>query len=246
MKINYTDESMSSSVNKPLKKCAIALSNVIYRYPKSIEPILHIENWQVGYGEHVFIHGRSGSGKSTLLNLLAGILTADEGDIHLLEQSLSALNSRQRDAFRAKNIGMVFQQFNLVPYLSVLENIQLAAHFARTTNEVAKQRCHGLFAGLSLDPALMNRRADSLSVGQQQRVAIARALINHPSLLIVDEPTSALDSEAKSGFMTMLMQLANKNQTTLIFVSHDETLLPFFSQNISMSDLNLAGAGYVD
>ncbi|HDY85192.1 hypothetical protein LCGC14_0471040 [marine sediment metagenome] len=237
---------MSSSVNKPLNKSAVALSHVVYRYPKSKAPILHIENWQVGSGEHVFVHGRSGSGKSTLLNLLAGILTANEGNIHLFGQSLLALNARQRDAFRANNIGMVFQQFNLVPYLSVLENIQLAAHFAGTTNEVVRQRCHSLLAGLSLEPQLMNRRADTLSVGQQQRVAIARALINNPRLLIIDEPTSALDSEAKSGFMTMLMQLANENETTLIFVSHDETLLPFFSHKISMSELNLAGVSYVD
>lgn len=239
-------ERMLKSEEKSIENSAIALSHVVYRYPKSKTPILHIEKWQVGYGEHVFIHGRSGSGKSTLLNLLAGILIANEGNIHLFGQSLSTLSTRQRDRFRSQNIGMVFQQFNLVPYLSVLENIQLAAHFSGTTNEVVKQRNQALFTGLSIEPQLMNRRADSLSIGQQQRVAIARALINHPRLLIVDEPTSALDSEAKSGFMTMLMKLANENETTLVFVSHDESLQPFFSHKISMSDLNLAGASNVD
>lgn len=237
---------MSQSVVKPSEMSAISLNHVIYRYPESTTPILHIRHWEVGYGEHVFIHGRSGSGKSTLLNVLAGVLTPSEGDIQILGQSLNALRARQRDAFRAKNIGMVFQQFNLVPYLSVLENIQLASYFAETTEEYVKQRYESLFSGLRLEPALLNQRADRLSVGQQQRVAIARALINNPRLLIVDEPTSALDSEAKSGFMTMLMQLVNENQTTLIFVSHDETLIPFLSKKISMSDLNLAGVNYAD
>lgn len=221
---------------------AIELRNVKYCYPKSIDPILHIENWQVEYGEHVFIHGLSGSGKSTLLNLLAGILVANSGDVQVLGESLSGLRPAKRDAFRAKNIGFVFQQFNLIAYLSVIENIQLAVHFSGDGNDIDRGHCQELFSGLNLDLALMDRRADKLSVGQQQRVAIARALINRPKVLIVDEPTSALDSEAKQGFMEMLVRLAKESQTTLVFVSHDETLVPFFSQKVSMSDLNSAGA----
>jgi putative ABC transport system ATP-binding protein len=224
---------------------AIIMSEVVYRYQKSTSAVLNINNWQVKRGEQVFIHGRSGTGKSTLLNLLAGILTIKEGSITILGQSLSELSARQRDSFRSRHIGMVFQQFNLVPYLSVLENIQLAAYFSGTDDELVQQRCQVLFEGLSLELNLINRRADTLSIGQQQRVAIARALINQPKLLIVDEPTSALDNEAKSGFMSMLMSLVNKNRTTLIFVSHDETLMPFFSQQISMADLNVSGVKHV-
>jgi putative ABC transport system ATP-binding protein len=227
---------------QPLGTKAITLRNVIYRYPKSNTPILQIENWQVEQGEHVFIHGLSGSGKSTLLNLLTGILMADSGDVQVLEQSLADLRPVKRDAFRAKNIGVVFQQFNLVPYLSVIDNIQLAVHFSGHGHAVDQQHCQELFSSLNLDLALLDRRADRLSVGQQQRVAIARALINRPKLLIVDEPTSALDNKAKQGFMTMLVRLAAENQTTLIFVSHDETLMPFFSQQVGMTDLNSAGA----
>lgn len=224
---------------------AIRLNEIVYHYPKSTKPVLHIDDWQVSTGEHVFIHGRSGTGKSTLLNLLAGILTSDTGEIEILGQSLSSLSSRQRDAFRAKHIGIVFQQFNLVSYLTVLENIQLAAYFADTSNQELEQRCKEMFKGLKLDLELMNRRADRLSVGQQQRVAIARALINQPRLLIVDEPTSALDSDAKSGFMSMLMSLLRQTETTLIFVSHDEDLRSFFSQHISMAELNRASANSV-
>ena len=224
---------------------AIIMNEVVYRYPKSSSAVVNVQNWQVKRGEQVFIHGRSGSGKSTLLNLLAGILTTKDGSINILGQDLNQLSPRQRDRFRAQHIGMVFQQFNLVPYLSVLENIQLAAYFAGTDDELVRQRCQALFEGLNLELNLINRRADMLSIGQQQRVAIARALINHPKLLIVDEPTSALDNEAKSGFMTMLMSLVKKDQTTLIFVSHDETLSPFFSQQISVMDINDRGAKHV-
>lgn len=224
---------------------AIIMSGVVYRYQKSTSAVLNINNWHVKRGEQVFIHGRSGTGKSTLLNLLAGILTIKEGSITILGQSLSELSARQRDSFRFQHIGMVFQQFNLVPYLSVLENIQLAAYFSGTDDELVQQRCQALFEGLSLELNLINRRANTLSIGQQQRVAIARALINQPKLLIVDEPTSALDNEAKSGFISMLMSLVNKNRTTLIFVSHDETLMPFFSQQISMADLNVSGVKHV-
>ncbi|MCL4161601.1 UNVERIFIED_CONTAM: hypothetical protein GTU68_063639 [Idotea baltica] len=205
-------------------------------------PVLQIDDWQVDHGEHVFIHGLSGSGKSTLLNLLAGILVADSGDVKVLGQSLSMMRAIKRDQFRAKSIGVVFQQFNLIPYLSVIDNIQLAVHFSGKANVIDQQHCQELFSGLNLDLALMDRPAEWLSVGQQQRVAIARALINRPKLLIVDEPTSALDNEAKQGFMTMLVRLAKNNQTTLIFVSHDQTLLPFFTRKVSMSDLNGAGA----
>ena len=224
---------------------AIIMSKVIYRYPKSRSAIVNIRNWRIKRGEQVFIHGCSGSGKSTLLNLLAGILTIKEGTISVLGQELTDLSARHRDNFRAQQIGMVFQQFNLVPYLSVLENIQLAAYFSGTDDELVRQRCQDLFEGLSLDPVLMHRRADTLSIGQQQRVAIARAFINQPKLLIVDEPTSALDNEAKSSFMIMLMSLVRKNRTTLIFVSHDETLMPLFSQQISMVDLNDSGVKHV-
>jgi putative ABC transport system ATP-binding protein len=224
---------------------AIIMSEVVYRYPKSTSAVVNVSNWHVKLGEQVFIYGRSGSGKSTLLNLLAGIMTAKEGTLTILGQALNELSARQRDSFRSQHIGMIFQQFNLVPYLSVLENIQLAAYFARTDDELVRQRCQVLFEGLSLELNLINRRADTLSIGQQQRVAIARALINQPKLLIVDEPTSALDNEAKAGFMTMLMSLVKKDQTTLIFVSHDETLMPFFSQQISMADLNVSGVKHV-
>jgi len=217
---------------------AISLLNVNYRYKKMKRDVINIEQWQVSKGEQVFIHGRSGSGKSTLLNLLTGILPFKSKGIEILGQDLTELSSHKRDVFRAHHIGVVFQQFNLVPYLSVLENIQLAAYFANTPDDAVETRYKQLFSGLSLPLDLINVRADQISVGQQQRVAIARALINNPELLIVDEPTSALDDEAKNGFMAMLMALVKNTNTTLLFVSHDMSLKHFFSTQITMSELS--------
>jgi len=216
---------------------AISLENVRYRYPKTQSDVIRIKQWQVEKGDHVFIHGRSGSGKTTLLNVLTGILSSQSKGVSIFGQNIADLSQRQRDRFRAKNIGVVFQQFNLVPYLSVLENIELAAYFAKTPQDTINKRYPELFAGLQLPLKLADQRADQLSVGQQQRVAIARALINQPQLLIVDEPTSALDNEAKHSFMTMLMNSVKNNNTTLIFVSHDKGLKSFFTSHISMEEL---------
>ncbi|MCX4186969.1 ABC transporter ATP-binding protein [Methylophaga sp. OBS4] len=221
------------------KESVIEISDVHFRYPgKSAADVIRIPQWQVQKNERLFIYGPSGSGKSTLLNLLAGILQPQQGQITLLGQTFSALNNHRRDMFRARHLGMVFQQFNLIPYLSVLDNIQLAAHFGDSKAETVNIRLQALFSGLQLDLQLLSRRADKLSVGQQQRAAIARALINHPEILIVDEPTSALDSDARQGFLSLLLDLVEENQSTLLFVSHDRSLAHNFSRQIDMQMLN--------
>ena len=120
-----------NAVNKE-RNTAIEVSNLQFSYTKESAPIIDIKAWQVSQGEHVFLSGPSGSGKSTLLNLLCGTLTPTQGDIALLAQPFSALSNRQRDKFRARNIGVVFQQFNLIPYLSVAQNINAAVYFAST------------------------------------------------------------------------------------------------------------------
>jgi putative ABC transport system ATP-binding protein len=207
---------------------------------KSNVPILDIPEWSVVAGEHMFLHGPSGSGKSTLLNLLAGILIPSQGSIKVLDQSLNLMSGRQRDKFRAQHIGFVFQQFNLINYLSALDNIRLANHFTKTlfrrnTDSKAKE----LLQALGIDKALHHQPASSLSMGQQQRVAIARALINTPELLIVDEPTSALDSQNRDAFMVLLLQIARQHNITLIFVSHDESLAKYFSRTVALQELNV-------
>jgi putative ABC transport system ATP-binding protein len=234
---------MNSKISN--KAGAISIKDLRFRYPKAKADAIDIKHWQVAQGDHVFVHGPSGCGKSTLLNLITGILASKHNAIEVLGHGLSELSARQRDAFRAANIGVVFQQFNLVPYLTVLENIQLAAHFAGTSDIDIQQRYRELFTGLKLSLSLIEQRADKLSVGQQQRVAIARALINQPPLLIVDEPTSALDNDAKNAFMTLLMDLVNRHTMTLIFVSHDESLSTYFSSKFNMLDIN-SNVNYYD
>jgi putative ABC transport system ATP-binding protein len=199
---------------------------------------LEIGEWQVSAGQHVFLRGESGSGKSTLLNLLAGILTPDSGSITLLGEPVSTLSSRKRDAFRAKHIGVVYQQFNLIPFVSVLKNVQLAAHFGKTKASDVGTFLSDLFPRLELPIECINKKASELSVGQQQRVAIARALVNNPDILLVDEPTSALDANARDAFMKVLIELCKQYNTTLLFVSHDAYLQSYFEQVIDMADLN--------
>lgn len=226
---------------------AIQIEDCLFRYPKASDnALLQIAHWQVAKGDTVFIHGPSGSGKSTLLNLLAGILLPQQGKIMLNGVELTALKHRQRDAFRAQHIGMVFQRFNLIPYLNVSDNIRLASHIAKQSGAVLQQRQRQLMTALQLDAELLWRPAHQLSVGQQQRVAIVRALINQPALLIVDEPTSALDSDARDSFIAVLLEQVTALQTTLIFVSHDQSLAGHFSSQLAISDLMATEAGDVN
>ncbi|MED5379235.1 MAG: ATP-binding cassette domain-containing protein, partial [Pseudomonadota bacterium] len=159
-----------NAVNKE-RNTAIEVSNLQFSYTKESPPIIDIKAWQVSQGEHVFLSGPSGSGKSTLLNLLCGTLTPTQGDIALLAQPFSALSNRQRDKFRARNIGVVFQQFNLIPYLSVAQNINAAVYFASTnvSKTATDAKLRHLLDKLQLPSHVLHAKADALSIGQQQR-----------------------------------------------------------------------------
>lgn len=218
----------------------VELEQLEFSYQNNSAPIIDIRHWQLQAGERVFLFGKSGSGKSTLLNLLSGTLTPSSGDIRLFGEAFSVLSSRKRDKFRAKHIGVVFQQFNLIPYLSVQANIEAAAWFAGNKKGELQEKIKQLVAQLQLPESLLKQDAGQLSVGQQQRVAIARALINDPGLLIVDEPTSALDADARDKFMQLLLACCDKANSTLIFVSHDQALSQYFTQSVSLSDINKA------
>jgi putative ABC transport system ATP-binding protein len=233
---------------------AIAIHDLLFKWPGAAAFSLAVPELQIACGEKVFLLGASGSGKSTLLNLIAGVLTPQQGSIRILDTDFSQLSARQKDRFRARHIGLVFQQFNLIPYLDVETNIRLASSFVGSPGSVstststststsksdanaAPQRMRALLEGLQLDPALLKRRADSLSVGQQQRVAIARAMINQPALLIADEPTSALDTDARDSFMQLLLGLQANSGTTIVFVSHDRSLASGFDRVVDMRQL---------
>ena len=224
---------------------AIQIENCQFRYhPDSDKALLQIAHWRGEKGETVFVYGPSGSGKSTLLNLLAGILLPQQGNISLDNVIVNRLSHRKRDAFRARHIGMVFQRFNLIPYLTVADNIKLASHFSLRDKQYLQQRRDGLLNALQLDPEILMRPASQLSVGQQQRVAIVRALINEPELLIVDEPTSALDSDARDSFVDLLLDQIKAAQATLLFVSHDRSLARHFSRQLDIQSFVDAGENH--
>jgi len=216
----------------------INLSNVHFSYPEHPKtPVLNIKSWSLTKGEHAFIYGPSGCGKSTLLSILTGLLYSHKGNVTVLNQRLDKMSQRQRDAFRAKHIGYVFQQFNLVPYLNAIENIQLASYFSKSKTSVNKD-IEALLITLNLEKKDWVKPVRTLSIGQQQRIAIARALINKPSLLIADEPTSSLDQENRNAFMALLMSIVEKNHITLLFVSHDMSLAHYFTRVESLNEIN--------
>jgi putative ABC transport system ATP-binding protein len=202
---------------------------------------------QVDRGQTVFLHGPSGCGKSTLLGLLAGVLSPRQGRVSLLGQDWAALKAGQRDAFRADHVGVMFQQFNLLPYLSVLDNVTLPCRFS----QLRRERCQAAggpeataqswLQRMGLPEALWSRRADALSVGQQQRVAAARALMGQPELILADEPTSALDAALRQDFMDLLLQATRDAGSTLVCVSHDEQQAVRFDVQWSLPALQQAG-----
>lgn len=223
----------------------INLENVSFKWhKKAASPTLTIEQLAIDEGEHVFLHGPSGSGKSTLLALLAGINVTTSGQLCVLNQNLSALTNAQRDAFRADHIGYIFQNFNLLPYLTPLENVCLGCQFSKKrrqhvlnqTDSLTKEAAR-LLNALGLEPHFHNQNVATLSIGQQQRVAAARAFIGSPELIIADEPTSALDTQNRESFIKLLFEQAKKSNSTLVFVSHDETLKPLFSRTIDLVSL---------
>lgn len=218
---------------------AIQVSDMTHSYfaDSLNKTTFHLAEWNVKVGEHVFLYGDSGSGKSTLLNLLSGMLTPQRGKICIFGTNITSLKDSERDRFRARNIGVVFQQFNLIAYLSVLKNIELAAFLANSHQGDVLQEVKRLMALLELPSSILPTAISRLSVGQQQRIAIMRAFINSPKLLLIDEPTSALDNSAKNAFMTHLLAMCSQHKTTVIFVSHDLSLKHFFSTHTPISSL---------
>jgi len=220
----------------------IELKEVIFTHSEAAKkPLLDISCWSVAEGQQAFVHGPSGSGKSTLLNLLSGVLTCSKGEVSILGERLDLMSSRQRDRFRADHIGYVFQRFNLIPYLSATENIDLANSLSsRGDRKGAGDTTEALLSSLNVDSVDWARPTSQLSMGQQQRVAIARALVNRPQLLIADEPTSSLDQQNRDNFVSVLMSLVAEHNMTLLFVSHDMTLATHFDRVQAISDISKA------
>ncbi|MCR5813937.1 MAG: ABC transporter ATP-binding protein [Desulfovibrio sp.] len=226
---------------------AIALENVRFRWPGSPRDTLDIPHFSMSRGERVFVSGPSGCGKSTLLGLIAGILSPTSGQILVQGTDLDELGSAGRDRFRGEHIGFIFQQFNLVPYLSVVENVLIPCHFSPFRRKRAEKQGANLdevaamlLQRLDLEKTLWSKPVRTLSIGQQQRVACARALIGLPELIIADEPTSALDADRRVAFLHLLLEECTSQGTALLFVSHDELLAEAFPRMVRMQDINRA------
>ena len=225
---------------------AVVLRDVRFAYRPGVD-VLRVDRLDVRRGERIFVFGPSGSGKTTLLGLLAGVLRASSGSVHVLGRDLARLGGAERDAFRAEHVGYVFQMFNLIPYLSVRENVTLPARLsagrrARLGGRSPDAAAEHLAVELEI-AELLDERVTSLSVGQQQRVAAARALLGAPELVIADEPTSALDADRRERFLELLFQVCAEAGSTLIFVSHDRGLEPMFDRAVSLPELNRMDVG---
>ncbi|MDP2751587.1 MAG: ABC transporter ATP-binding protein [Rhodocyclaceae bacterium] len=220
---------------------AFTLTDLNFRWPRQLTPCLIIPSFIVAAGERVFLHGPSGSGKSTLLALLGGIAQPQTGKVEVLGQDLNDLSGHSRDRFRADHIGFIFQQFNLLPWLSALDNVLLPCVFSMRRKRYignAHKEATRLLAHLDLTADLWRKPAAELSVGQQQRVAAARALMGKPEIIIADEPTSALDAKRQQIFIDLLLTESAAVGATLLFVSHDERLAAHFDRRIALDEIN--------
>jgi putative ABC transport system ATP-binding protein len=208
-------------------------------------PLLRIEHLAIAATERVFVHGPSGSGKSSLLSLLAGVVLPQRGALRVLGTEISQLTAPARDAFRADHFGIIFQMFNLVPYLSIVENVTLPCRFSSRrrrqveTHGGAELEAHRLLEHLDLAvEARSDRAVTRLSVGQQQRVAAARALIGRPEIVLADEPTSALDADRREAFLRLLFRECEVEGAMLLFVSHDRSLERLFDRSLALGDVS--------
>jgi putative ABC transport system ATP-binding protein len=224
----------------------VELSDLRFSWHAASPPVVAIDSLRVARGERLMLRGPSGSGKSTLLSLLAGVLKPHSGSLRVLGRELGTLTDSACDSFRADHIGVIFQMFNLIPYLSVQENVCLPCAFSArrrhrceqdgaSVPEVAARLLEHLDMGHS---EMLGRQATELSVGQQQRVAAARSLMGAPELVLADEPTSSLDGDRRAAFLELLFRECERERTTLIFVTHDATLAPLFDRAVEFADLN--------
>ncbi len=225
----------------------LELRDLRFAWPRATHDALAIDALAIAAGEALFLHGPSGCGKSTLLSLLAGVLLPREGRVALAGRNWADLSGASRDRHRADHVGYLFQQFNLLPWLPVVDNVLLGCRFSPSRTQRAAQRggspqgqARTLLQHVGLPEAAWTRPARELSVGQQQRVAAARALIGSPEVVIADEPTSALDAALRDGFMDVLLGECRASGSTLVFVSHDERLAARFDRVLSLPALNRA------
>ena len=221
--------------------CAVDIKDLGFSY-RSPKAVLEIREVAIAKGEKVFLHGPSGCGKTTLLGIVAGVLKPNAGSVRILGHDFARISGPARDALRGAHIGYIFQMFNLIPYLNVLENMMLPCRISKERSQrlngkpldkAAKEMAERLGIG-----SIILENVTDLSVGQH--VAAARALLGSPELMIADEPTSALDEDQRENFLDLLFTHCREIGATLIFVSHDRRMMPLFDRALSLPELNQA------
>ena len=227
---------------------SIAIKNLSFAY-KSAEGFgLSIPELHLSRGKTYLLLGPSGSGKSTFLNLLAGILRAQSGALHIADQDMMTVGASAIDRFRGEHIGFIFQSLNLIPWLTVKDNIALGLTFApkrrQSLEQDTLQAIENLVQAMNIDAALLTSSAGQLSIGQQQRVAAARALIGAPDIILADEPSSALDDANTTAFFDLLMARLDRSRQMLLVVSHDTRLVDYFDEVLQIGDIIEQGGGH--
>lgn len=231
---SYTD---TGSIASSVRDVAIEVRDLHFSWQQG-QAALSFPDFTLKQGEHLFLHGPSGSGKSTLLSILAGMMRPDRGSVRILGTDLYRLRAGARDRFRADHMGVIFQQFNLVPYLTTQANVTLPCRLStlrhRNTDPSVSHASKALLQALAIPQDHWQRKVTQLSIGQQQRIAAARALIGAPGLVLADEPTSSLDTENRDRFLELLLGLAHRHNTSVLFVSHDRSLTRHFHHQLEL------------
>jgi len=211
----------------------IKLENVSkgYNEGKILHEILSDVNLKINKGEIIILYGKSGSGKSTLLNLLAGIDLPDKGSIYFEEINITALSEKERTLFRRKRIGFIFQFFNLIPTLTVSENLKLPLEL----NSISFERVKELLEEVGLAER-MNAYPDVMSGGEQQRVAIARALIHNPDFILADEPTGNLDFDTSKQIIDLIDKIVKQQGKTMIMATHSKEVMGLADRVLTLKD----------
>lgn len=220
---------------------AVDMQDVAFGYEPG-KPVLQIASFRVEQSRKVFLFGPSGSGKTTLLGLITGVLRPQSGTCRVLGKEMTGLSASALDEHRGSEMGYIFQSFNLIPYLSVRENIELPCRVhtrrrKRILSSTLEAEAVRIAHRLEMD-SLLDRGVRKLSTGQQQRVAIARAVIGRPRLVIADEPTSSLDVDRRERFLDLLFEVCEEANATLIFVSHDRSLMARFDEQVSIAEIS--------
>jgi len=220
----------------------LKIKELKFKYTENTQNVLEIPSFTLESGEKVFLYGPSGCGKTTFLEILAGVIVPQSGEVIISEVDLVKMSPAERDKFRADHLGYIFQSFNLIPYLNVIENITLPLYLSTYKREKislnneyikAKELCHSL----GLEDCIL-KNVTELSVGQQQRVAAARAILGTPKLILADEPTSALDYDHREKFIELLFKLCKMHKISLLFVSHERSLQKLFDRSVSLNEIN--------